>query len=542
MAVVWSFLVSLLAATAADAIQIWQDPIDIPTTVPNRCRAALVQNITCSDFLVSPQKAAQGETVVGDAADVYCGDTCSASITQFQTAVGAACGDTFYQLFVNSTLQQSAKGIADQLAWAHKLVCIKDSSGYCLADMYAGNKDVCSDCYLQYGSTMQESDYGRAVIPEAAFKDLLSTCSVDATKYPYTYTAPPTTTGGPTSTTTAPPSTSTCPGSVYTSKEGDTCESISLAQSVATDRLVDVNYLDYNCTTLTAGMQLCIQDTCKLATIQTNQTCDDIAANGGFSVTQLTSWNPTLKSACDSRVTPNLDAFAGRHICIEAPGQYSFPTTQLPSSQPTWTLNSTMFSSWTTGTVIISPTDSIVTVTSNWDPDFTPPPESVGWDTDEETAMESWLGSCWISADDYNNEFDPFSMAEGCQTLYWQYCYYDPTLPSPSPSLARAPSVCTPDRSSYDLGTDPDPVTTPQPIQDGMTTGCNKFYKVVANDNCQTVASKQNVTLSDFYAWNPAVGSECRNLQLDVYVCVGFDERLVYTTPTPTPAIKLKWF
>lgn len=161
--------------------------------------------------------------------------------------------------------------------------------------MYAGEKDACSDCYLQYGAAMQESDYGRGKVPEEDFENLLSICSVDPSKYPYDYTsAPPTTTGGATTTsaTEPPSSTSTCAGTFYTSKEGDTCESISLDQSVSTDRLVDVNYLDYNCTTLTAGMKLCIQDTCKLATIKANQTCSDIVSDTGFSVTQLTSWNP----------------------------------------------------------------------------------------------------------------------------------------------------------------------------------------------------------------------------------------------------------
>ncbi len=164
--------------------------------------------------------------------------------------------------------------------------------------MYQGKKDACSDCYLQYGATMQESDYGRSKVPEADFKDLLSACSVNPSKYPYTYTSTPTITSGSTTapSTTNSPSTPSCAGTTYMSKQGDTCESISLAQSVATDRLIDVNYLDYSCTTLTAGMKLCIQDTCKLVTIQKNQTCNDLLAGRGFALAQLTSWNPCVAS------------------------------------------------------------------------------------------------------------------------------------------------------------------------------------------------------------------------------------------------------
>lgn len=168
--------------------------------------------------------------------------------------------------------------------------------------MYQGKKDACSDCYLQYGATMQESDYGRSKVPEPDFKELLSVCSVNPTKYPYTYTSTPTIASGSTTTpaTTNPASTPSCAGTTYISKQGDTCESISLAQSVATDRLVDVNYLDYSCTTLTAGMKLCIQDTCKLATIQKNETCSDLLFGRGFSLNQLISWNPCVFSTPSS--------------------------------------------------------------------------------------------------------------------------------------------------------------------------------------------------------------------------------------------------
>lgn len=200
-----------------------------------------------------------------------------------------------------------------------------------------------------------------------------------------------------------------------------------------------------------------------------------------------------------------------------------------------------MFSSWTTGSVETSPTDGIINITSNWDPAYTPPAEAAGFNATDQDQREDWLKYCWITDADYDNGYDPYSQVQGCQTLYWKYCVYDKEQGSPSPSLTRAPATCTPNRSDYDLGTDPDPVTTPQPIQSGMTAGCNKFYKVVSGDTCAAVIKSQSVTTSDFYEWNPSVGSDCRNLQIDVYVCVGFDERLVFPTQTPAPEAKRWW-
>jgi hypothetical protein len=160
--------------------------------------------------------------------------------------------------------------------------------------MYNGDKEACSDCYLQYGAAMQESEYGRHKVPEDDFEDLLSMCSVDPDDYPFTYTSiPPTTTGGGATTSASPPSSSpTCAGEMYETKEGETCVSIALANSMSTDRLIDVNHLDVNCTTLTSGMRLCIQDTCKLATIKAGQTCSDFISGTGFSAVQFISWNP----------------------------------------------------------------------------------------------------------------------------------------------------------------------------------------------------------------------------------------------------------
>ena len=170
------------------------------------------------------------------------------------------------------------------------------SSGYCLADVYAGKKNACSDCYLRYGATLQENDYGRSRMPEKAFKELLALCKADPAKYPYSYTSlPPLGPSGgttTTATTSSAPSKPTCTGKTYTVQAGDSCASIAKAQSMSSDRLVDVNYLDFGCTTLVQGMKLCIQDTCKLTTVQMNQTCNDVLAGTGASVVQFTSWNP----------------------------------------------------------------------------------------------------------------------------------------------------------------------------------------------------------------------------------------------------------
>ncbi len=103
----------------------------------------------------------------------------------------------------------------------------------------------------------------------------------------------------------------TCTGTNYTVTSSDTCQSISTANSIAIDRLISANGLDYNCTSLEAGMQLCLGASCALQTVQANQSCTDIIGTQKFNYVQLISWNPIIHSNCD-----NLDSLVGRSICI----------------------------------------------------------------------------------------------------------------------------------------------------------------------------------------------------------------------------------
>ncbi|EQB43581.1 LysM domain-containing protein [Colletotrichum gloeosporioides Cg-14] len=70
-------------------------------------------------------------------------------------------------------------------------------------------------------------------------------------------------------------------------------------------------------------------------------------------------------------------------------------------------------------------------------------------------------------------------------------------MPSPTPP-ARAPAVCTPDRSQFTLQPAPDPVVTPIPHQPNLTRGCSKFHKVASGQFCADVASEYGISLEDF--------------------------------------------
>lgn len=138
------------------------------------------------------------------------------------------------------------------------------------------------------------SDYERHQFPPAAYSSLLSSCGVPASSYPYSYSALPTatpTSSGPAGSTSAIP-TPTCQGKISVSQQGDTCETISQANSISTDRLIEVNHLDYSCSLLTPGTPLCIESTYTIYTIKANEACKDIVRGQSFGLVQLIGWNP----------------------------------------------------------------------------------------------------------------------------------------------------------------------------------------------------------------------------------------------------------
>lgn len=119
-----------------------------------------------------------------------------------------------------------------------------------------------------------------------------------------------------------------------------------------------------------------------------------------------------------------------------------------------------------------------------------------------------------------------------------QFYKFNPSIKPDCSALAIGTYYCVsiwPDGLPPPEIMDPPPVTgvqTPSPVQTGMVTDCDKFYKVKSGDGCAPIAEANGISVADFYAWNPAVGSDCRTLQADVYVCVHTSSSKGPTTTT----------
>lgn len=74
-----------------------------------------------------------------------------------------------------------------------------------------------------------------------------------------------------------------------------------------------------------------------------------------------------------------------------------------------------------------------------------------------------------------------------------------------------------------------DPVPTPH--QTGITKDCDKYYKVVKGDTCDSVTQKFGFNRGLLVKWNTAIDKDCNGLWADNYICV----RIKGYKPTSTP-------
>ncbi|CAG8067732.1 unnamed protein product [Penicillium nalgiovense] len=499
-----------LATAPVWSVQLWDSPTDLPETIPQECRNALSKNITCPQLVPASKVTNQ---VLYSKADLteLCTTTCANSLNAFQQNVHDSCGDaTLSYGSVNTT----GARLTDPLLWAYNVTCLQDLKGFCNSQMFNTSStllDACSDCVLSYVSRMLESEYGRVRFNDQSFSRQLSSCGASATKYPYT-----TPTSAPSSRTasgSASPTTTglVCSGDSYTVGKDDTCTSIAEANSIPYGTFLADNGIDQNCTTLKTGSEVCLSPACTLYKVAEGDTCKSILKGKGFYRNQLLSWNPTLHTNCD-----NLKTMIGQGICVSPPGSSDW---DVITTNRTSTMTFTMFTGdWETGPAPTQVTESptYAALPTN----FTTFTTTYTINQTVQSILADYSKYCPISNEDYEDGFQWVDLPENCQDLLEPYCV--PDINAPSPKSTKFPGSCTPALvSATTTGSATPTSTVPSPTLPGTSSKCNKFHYIVQGDGCPAIATKYGISLDDFYLWNPGVGSDCRTLKTDFYICVG---------------------
>lgn len=209
--------------------------------------------------------------------------------------------------------------------------------------------------------------------------------------------------------------------------------------------------------------------------------CGLIASKYGISLTQFYAWNPAVGSSC---ATLGLDYY----VCVSIVGMG--PTSAVPST-----------------TVKPTPSNGIAT----------PTPIQSGMVNNCDAFHKVVSGDqCGLIASKYGISLSQFyswnpAVGSSCATLGLDYYVCVSIVGvAPSPTTLKTSTTTTKGNG----------VSTPTPVQSGITSSCKTFRKVVTGDTCAVITQKAGISLANFYKWNPGVGSSCQTLQLDTYVCV----------------------
>ncbi|KAF2723823.1 carbohydrate-binding module family 50 protein [Polychaeton citri CBS 116435] len=613
----------------------------IPTLTPG-CQDALNTTVQCSWLL--PTYDLDSIDLTSENLTTVCTTSCSDSLSSTRKTIDSACPISSNQIVVEDIAYPATETI-DRLIDTYSKLCLKESGSndFCYDVMRAWQSETeltpeqsCSDCLLDTLRLDQSSPFSFNGDFASNFSSLTSSCG----KTGFEPSKPTPIALNSSSVATATP-TAVC-ASTYTVQGDDTCNGICQSHNVSTYSLMVNNQLDAYCRNFASpGTQLCMPPPCDIYTVQTNDTCQSIAAKqpSYITITQLQAWNPNLNGLCT-----NMEQQVDMQICVSPPNSTlanptntgaapTAPTTPVPV--PTTVANGTNTQCGkyylvqpgdTCGDITIRSSPGIslsdfyflnkginenctnlyaqesycvlpvgdittypgygsgygtMTCTGEGSPstcysdysNLSPTPftrsdgagSSTGSSTNSASATptftqlpmasgsydsprcgtfatyvdtgdddtNNYANSCSKIADFYGIDTDSLttwnpslSSANPCQlATQHRYCV---GLNGTSTTASATASTTVPSGSTTGGGE----VTTPTPTQDGMTANCDKFYKVQSGDGCYDIAADNNISLDDFYSYNPGVGNDCSKLYPDYYVCVHVSASETSTTTT----------
>lgn len=133
---------------------------------------------------------------------------------------------------------------------------------------------------------------------------------------------------------------------------------------------------------------------------------------------------------------------------------------------------------------------------------------------------------CEVYADgtDYQIDTNGTFYTSNCDLVAETFSIDLETLEYWNPSLNTSDSACAVVSGLYycvlQSGNFPTAVATTDaaaPTATGTTSNCSEYMEVLHDMTCEDILVGAGITLAEFYAWNPEVGSDCSDLQLSMY-------------------------
>ncbi|KAI1115301.1 carbohydrate-binding module family 50 protein [Nemania sp. NC0429] len=232
--------------------------------------------------------------------------------------------------------------------------------------------------------------------------------------------------------------------------------------------------------------------------VQTDDSCDAIAASHGITLNQFLTWNPKAGPTCTG-------LWASTYACVSVIDNGGATTTT--TAKPTTTAP---------GNGISTPQPTQPSMVDNCDAFYF---------VQADDSCDTIAASHGISL----QQFITWNPKAGATcTGLWANAYACVSIIGQSPgsttTTTAKPTTTTPGNG----------ISTPQPTQPSMVANCDAFYFVQADDSCDTIAASHGITLQQFITWNPKAGATCTGLWANAYACVSIVGQAPVTTTTTT--------
>ncbi|KAH7159574.1 hypothetical protein B0J13DRAFT_642947 [Dactylonectria estremocensis] len=282
--------------------------------------------------------------------------------------------------------------------------------------------------------------------------------------------------------------------------------------------------------------------------VQTGDTCDTLVKKYGISQAQLSTWNPKVGSTCTG-------LWAATYACVgiiggtpttpddgtatPSPIQAGMvkncnkfhlvkTTTTCTSIEAYYTLPFATFYKW--NPAIGSNCQSLLAnyyvcvSVEGWKPTPTEPGNGIATPTPIQGGMPtptdpgngietpSPIQSGMVKT---CNKFHLVKSTTTCASIESYYTLPQATFYKWNPAVGTNIIGWTPTPTNPGNG-----ISTPTPIQTGMTKSCKKFHLVKSTTTCASIQDYYSITFANLYKWNPAIGSKCTTLWAQYYVCV----------------------
>ncbi|OOQ86417.1 hypothetical protein PEBR_21486 [Penicillium brasilianum] len=233
-------------------------------------------------------------------------------------------------------------------------------------------------------------------------------------------------------------------------------------------------------------------------------TCALIEQYFGMTEAEFEAWNPIV-----TELGSGCTLIEELYYCV----QVNFTTVTVSSINPIST-TATLTTSTTSSTAVITTTSAIATPTP-YETGMVDYCDAFHLVVSGDTCADI-ASSAGISVSDFES-WNP-TVGSGCGGLWLDYYVCIGIIGGNTTSTTATTTTTTSTSTSTSTGNG---VTTPTPYETGMVDDCDAFHLVVSGDDCADIASDADITVDEFYTWNPTVGASCSGLWLGYYVCVG---------------------